>query len=64
MRLTRPLVVDNLLTVQDVAEMLRVSPKTVRRLVARRGLPHIRFGRVLRFERGDVFRWLQARKEG
>jgi len=56
--------VDQLLTIQEVADYLSVSPKTVRRLVSRRGLPHIRFGRVLRFERGDVFRWLQARKEG
>ena len=55
---------DELLTVQQVASYLKVSAKTVRRLVDRRGLPHIRFGRVLRFERGDVFRWLQARKEG
>ncbi len=52
-----------LLTLEDVARYLRVSQRTVRRLVERRGLPHIRFGRVLRFERGDVFRWLQARKE-
>lgn len=55
---------EQLLTIQQVAEYLRVSPKTVRRLVSVRGFPHVRFGRVLRFERGDVFRWLQARKEG
>ena len=55
---------DQLLTLQEVAEYLKVSAKTVRRLVDRRGLPHIRFGRVLRFDRGDLFRWLEARKEG
>ena len=55
---------DQLLTIQQVVEYLSVSPKTVRRLIGRRGLPPIRFGRMLRFERGDVFRWLQARKEG
>lgn len=30
---------DDLLTIQQVAEYLSVSPKTVRRRVARRGLP-------------------------
>jgi len=50
-----------LLTLLEVAEVLQVSPKTVRRLVAR-GFPHIRFGRVLRFDPADVHRWLVARR--
>lgn len=50
-----------LLTLPEVAEVLQVSPKTVRRLVAR-GFPHIRFGRVLRFDPADVHRWLVARR--
>jgi excisionase family DNA binding protein len=49
-----------LLTLEQVATLLAVSPKTVRRLVAR-GFPHIRFGRVLRFAPADVQRWLEAR---
>ena len=55
---------EQLLTFQHVAEYLKVSATTLRRLVAQRGLPHVLFGRALRFERGDVFRCLQARKEG
>ena len=50
-----------LLTLPEVAAVLQVSPKTVRRLVAR-GFPHIRFGRVLRFDPADVHRWLVARR--
>jgi excisionase family DNA binding protein len=50
-----------LLTIGQVASVLGVSPKTVRRLVAR-GFPHIRFGRVLRFDPVDVQRWLEARR--
>ena len=50
-----------LLTLPEVAQVLQVSPKTVRRLVAR-GFPHIRFGRVLRFDPADVHRWLVARR--
>ena len=51
-----------LLTLPEVALALRVSPKTIRRLVAGRGLPHFRLGHVLRFDPADVSRWLAARK--
>ena len=50
-----------LLTIGQVASVLGVSLKTMRRLVAR-GFPHIRFGRVLRFDPVDVQRWLEARR--
>jgi excisionase family DNA binding protein len=50
-----------LLTIEQLACALAVSPKTVRRLMAR-GFPHIRFGRVLRFDPVDVQRWLEARR--
>lgn len=52
-----------LLTLPEVAEVLRVSPKTVRRLL-KRGLPCYRFGRSVRFEPTAVSRWLEARQEG
>lgn len=51
-----------LLTLPEVAEVLHVSPKTVRRLM-RRGLPSVRFGRLVRFEQRDLLRWVEARKE-
>ena len=54
-------VLPRLLTLPEVAEVLRVSPKTVRRLLAR-GFPHVRFGRVLRFDPADVHRWIVARR--
>lgn len=54
---------DQLLTLQQVAEYLSISPKTVRRLMVR-GFPCIRFGRSVRFDRLAVARWLDARKEG
>lgn len=50
-----------LLTIEEVAGVLAVSPKTVRRLIAR-GFPHVRFGRVLRFDPADVHRWIVARR--
>ena len=54
---------ETLLTLRDVARYLQVSEKTVRRWVAQGRLPCLRLGRALRFEPGDVFRWVSARKE-
>jgi excisionase family DNA binding protein len=53
-----------LMTTDEVAAILRVNPKTVRRLVNAGRLPCIRFGRSVRFASGDVLAWLSARKEG
>ena len=53
-----------LLSVAEVARLLGLSTKSVQRLVARGGLPCYRIGRLVRFAPGDVFRWLEARKEG
>ncbi len=60
-----PSIVDesHLLTLGDVAEYLRVSPRTVRRLVSRHRLPCVRLGRVLRFSPADLLRFVEARKE-
>lgn len=54
---------DRLLTIEQVAEYLNVSPKTVRRLAARRAIPCVRFGRAVRFAPADVIRFVAARKE-
>ena len=53
-----------LLTLPQVAEVLAVSESTIKRMVARRRMPCVRIGRQIRFLPGDVFRWLEARKEG
>lgn len=52
-----------LMTLPEVAQFLHVSPKTIRRLIAHRGLPHVRFGRVVRFLEDDILRWVEARRE-
>ena len=51
-----------LLTIEQVADVLSVSPKTVRRLIGR-GLPCVRLGRVVRFQQADLLRFVEARKE-
>jgi excisionase family DNA binding protein len=52
-----------LLTLSEVADLLRISVRTVRRLSASGRLPCIRIGRQLRFRPDDVARQLQAWKE-
>lgn len=55
---------DQLLTIEQVAAYLNVSPHTVRRFAAQGSLPSVRFGRLVRFQERDVLRWVEARKEG
>lgn len=51
------------LTLEDVATMLRVSKPTVKRAVAKQGLPALRLGtRVWRFKRADVEAWIERTK--
>jgi len=51
-----------LLTVPEVAAYLQVSPKTVRRLVAKRAIPCVRIGAMVRFQPADLLRFVAARK--
>ena len=46
-----------LLTIQEVAGILRVSPKQVRRLK----IPCVHIGRLVRFSLADVTRFVEAR---
>lgn len=50
-----------LLTVDDVAEALQSSTKTVRRLIEHGDLPHLRVGRLVRVRPEDFERFIKAR---
>src|SRR5262245_11804362 len=53
------------LTVQEFADMLRVSPKSISRWVKNDPtLPVLRIGGVLRFATKRVLGWLKAREQG
>jgi excisionase family DNA binding protein len=55
---------DRLLTVNEVAELLRISPHTLRSWIWGRrelGRKCIRVGRSIRFRPSDVERWLNDR---
>jgi excisionase family DNA binding protein len=45
---------DPLLTTREAADILRVHPRTVQRLVRSGALPAVRLGRAIRFERRDL----------
>jgi len=55
---------ERLMTMQEVAEYLQCSRSTVRRWVGRGVLPHYRMGKLVRFRRAELDRWLDAYREG
>ena len=51
------------MTAEDVAQLLQVSTKTISRWVLTEGMPALRLGRVTRFERAAVDRWLARQQQ-
>lgn len=51
---------DRLLDIQGVAEHLGVNVRHIRRLVAERRIPFIKWGHLIRFDPSEVADWLQA----
>jgi len=49
---------DRLMDIAGVADRLGVSVRYVRRLVAERRIPYIKFGHLLRFDPGTIDDWL------
>jgi nitrogen PTS system EIIA component len=51
---------DDVLTIEQVAEYLRVSTKTIRRLVQRGELPGFQVGNQWRFRRALIEAWMEG----
>lgn len=51
-----------LLTISEVAELLRISVPSVRRLQQRRQIPFIKVGGAVRFTRSDITSYLEKRR--
>jgi len=51
-----------LLTIKDVAELLKVSQSSVRRLQQGRHLPFIKVGGSIRFAKSDVAEYLEKER--
>jgi excisionase family DNA binding protein len=50
----------NLLTIDQLAAHLGVTPRHVRRLISERRLPFLKVGRLVRFNPKDIARWLNG----
>ena len=50
----------DLMTVEEVAQYLRLNPQTVYRKAKAGELPAVRIGRAIRFRRSELESWLKA----
>lgn len=48
-----PLILD----IPEAAQLLRISERTIRRLVQRDAIPHFRAGQQIRFVRAELMSW-------
>ena len=53
----------DLLTIKEVAKLLRLSPQTLYKMLEHGEIPAMRIGKQWRFERDSVRDWLQTRGE-
>ena len=51
---------NEVLTVSEVAEYLRVNPQTVYRKAKAGELPVVRIGRAIRFRRAELEEWMKS----
>ena len=49
-----------LLTIHDVAELLRIKPSTLYAWVAQGRIPHLKIHRLIRFRPEEIDRWVQS----
>ena len=52
-----------LLTPNDAAARLNTSPRHIRDLIRRQGLPVVRVGRLLRIPASDLEAWIESNRE-
>ena len=50
------------LTAKELAELLRVSPRTIYNLITNDGLPVIKIGSTIRIDPVNAARWLRTRQ--
>ena len=51
---------EKLLTAKQVGELLEVKISTVYDWVARGVIPYVKLGRLLRFKKNEIFRWVET----
>jgi len=50
------------LKIEDISAYLNIKSKTLYAMVESGDIPHYRIGRLIRFKRGDVDLWMEAKK--
>ncbi|TVM00676.1 MAG: transcriptional regulator [Candidatus Brocadia sp. WS118] len=53
----------NIMTIKQVAEYLKVSPRTIYKLVKTGGIPTFRIMNMWRFEQSKIDQWIQEKSE-
>ncbi len=51
-----------LLTVEEIADYLRVKPSTIYQWTHQRFIPHVKLGNRVRFRLSQVDRWIEKRE--
>ena len=51
-----------LMKVAQVSEMIDVKEKTIYDWVHKRQIPHLKLGRLVRFDRSEIESWLSTKK--
>ncbi|MFQ5834579.1 MAG: helix-turn-helix domain-containing protein [bacterium] len=52
---------EELLTIQELSKILKISPKTIYRLVHEDSIPHLKIGGSIRFNQRQIEVWLQRK---
>lgn len=52
---------EEIMTIRDTAEYLKVSVPTVRKMIAKKEIPYFQKGQVIRLNRGEVNGWLHSK---
>jgi len=55
---------DEILTIREVAEYLKIKEKTAYALVARGDIPGFKVGGSWRFRKGEIERWIKQQENG
>jgi excisionase family DNA binding protein len=53
---------DQLLDIDQVADLLSTTTRHIRRLVFERRIPYVKVGRYVRFDPGDLAQWVEGQK--
>ncbi|GER06666.1 DNA-binding protein [Iodidimonas muriae] len=55
---------DQILTIREVAQLLKINEKTAYKLAAERKIPGFKVGGSWRFDREEISQWIKRQTEG